>query len=65
MYYSFSKEGDEIAFGQSGKELHIMYIYDRKDPNSSYSINLNEEDLFELIGGLLRIQSKIKEVSRG
>jgi len=31
------------------------------DENKTFDLNLNKEQLFELIGGLLRIQSKMEK----
>ena len=50
-----------IEFQQIDDKILISSTEDELFPSENYvSIELDEEQLFELIGGLLRIQSKIK-----
>jgi hypothetical protein len=50
----------EVFLCTHKKKNLTIQITDHK--NVTNDINLNEEQLFELIGGLLRIQSKMKGV---
>jgi len=52
-----------VEFQQVYDKIIITSTEDELNPcENSVSIELDEEQLFELIGGLLRIQSKIKSL---
>jgi hypothetical protein len=54
-----------IEFEQIDDKILISSTEDELFPSENYvSIELDEEQLFELIGGLLRIQSKIKKLKK-
>jgi hypothetical protein len=54
-----------IEFEQLYDKILISSTEDELFPSENYvSIELDEEQLFELIGGLLRIQSKIKNLKK-
>ena len=54
-----------IEFEQLYDKILIRSTEDELFPSENYvSIELDEEQLFELIGGLLRIQSKIKNLKK-
>jgi hypothetical protein len=54
-----------IEFQQLDDKILISSTEDELCPTENYvSIELDEEQLFELIGGLLRIQSKIKNLKK-
>lgn len=54
-----------IEFQQIDDKILISSTEDELCPTENYvSIELDEEQLFELIGGLLRIQSKIKNLKK-